>query len=103
MAVLHAVLSPDWDYRYYSFDSAWADGEEMVSMRSGSGDEYSIVFSAVGAYVRGFDHESPMSPYARDGEPWPGVIDGVPSVFRPWVEESAFADEGDVPRVTAYI
>ncbi|MFE4802065.1 hypothetical protein ACFRFL_45945 [Streptomyces sp. NPDC056708] len=36
-----------------------ADGEEMASMRNGSGDEYSIVFSAAGAYVRGFDHETP--------------------------------------------
>ncbi|WP_405985363.1 hypothetical protein [Streptomyces sp. NBC_00872] len=37
LAVLDAVLSPDreYRYRYYSFDSAWADGEtatpEMVS------------------------------------------------------------------------
>ncbi|MFF1416116.1 hypothetical protein [Streptomyces sp. NPDC058280] len=101
LAVLDMILSPDWEYRYYSFNSAWTDGNEMASMRNGSGDEYSIVFSAVGAYVRGFDHESPMSPYAHDGEPWPGVIDGVPSVFRPWVEEPAFTDEGNVPAVTA--
>ncbi|QXE35597.1 hypothetical protein KQY30_16360 [Streptomyces sp. GMY02] len=101
LAVLDAILSPDWEYRYYSFNSAWAVGEEMASMRNGSGDEYSIVFSPVGAYVRGFGHESPMSPYARDGEPWPGVIDSVPSVFRPWVEEPAFTDEGNVPVVTA--
>ncbi|MFD5780359.1 hypothetical protein [Streptomyces sp. NPDC126933] len=101
LAVLDMILSPDWEYRYYSFNSAWTDGNEMASMRNGSGDEYSIVFSAVGAYVRGFDHESPMSPYAHDGEPWPGVIDGVPSVFRPWVEEPAFTDEGNMPVVTA--
>lgn len=33
-------------------------------MRNGSGDEYAIVFSAAGAYIRGFDHEAVMSPYA---------------------------------------
>lgn len=71
----------------------------MASMRNGSGDEYSIVFSAVGAYVRGFDHESPMSPYAADG-PWPGVLDEVPDVFQPCVQEPAFCDDG-MPRVTA--
>jgi hypothetical protein len=27
--------------------------------------------------VRGFDHESPMSPYAEDAV-WPGVLDEVP-------------------------
>ncbi|MER6115866.1 hypothetical protein [Streptomyces sp. NPDC001743] len=99
--MLDAILSPDWESRSYSFNAGWADGEEMASMRNGSGDEYSIVFSAAGAYVRGFDHESPMSPYANDGEPWPGVVDEVPEPFRPFVEEPAFTDEESVPVVTA--
>ncbi|WP_199848345.1 hypothetical protein [Streptomyces sp. Ag109_G2-6] len=101
LAMLDAILSPDWEGRYYSFNAGWADDEEMASMRNGSGNEYSIVFSAAGAYVRGFDHEAPMSPYGNDGEPWPGVIDEVPEVFKPFVEEPAFTDEDDVPVVTA--
>ncbi|MET7996779.1 hypothetical protein ABZU76_38465 [Amycolatopsis sp. NPDC005232] len=101
LAMLNAILSPDWESRYYSFNATWAEGEEMASMRNGSGDEYSIVFSAAGVYVRGFGHESPMSPYGHDGEPWPGVIDGVPEVFKPFVEEPAFTDEDGVPVVTA--
>jgi hypothetical protein len=101
LAMLDAILSPDWERRYYSMNAGWADGEEMASMRNGSGDEYSIVFSAAGAYVRGFDHESPMSPYGNDGEPWPGVIDEVPEAFKPFVEEPAFMDHHDVAVVTA--
>ncbi|MFI6655176.1 hypothetical protein ACIBL8_06625 [Streptomyces sp. NPDC050523] len=101
LAMLDAILSPDWESRYYSFIASWAEGEEMASMRNGSGDEYSIVFSAAGVYVRGFGHESPMSPYGHDGEPWPGVIDDVPDVFKPFVEEAAFTDEDGVPVVTA--
>jgi len=101
LAMLDAILSPDWESRYYSFNATWAEGEEMASMRNGSGDEYSIVFSAAGVYVRGFGHESPMSPYGHDGEPWPGVIDDVPDVFKPFVEEAAFTDEDGVPVVTA--
>lgn len=101
LAMLDAILSTDWEGRYYSFNAGWADSEEMASMRNGSGDEYSIVFSAAGAYVRGFDHEAPMGPYANDGDPWPGVIDEVPEVFKPFVEEPAFTDEDDVPVVTA--
>ncbi|GII84551.1 hypothetical protein Ssi03_25410 [Sphaerisporangium siamense] len=61
--------------------------------------EYSIVFSAAGAYIRGFDHEAVMSPYAEDG-PWPGVLDSVPDVFRHLVEESGFCDEEGMPVVT---
>ncbi|MFE3542756.1 hypothetical protein ACFXK0_07270 [Nocardia sp. NPDC059177] len=101
VAMLDAILSPDWERRYYSFNAAWADGEEVASMRNGSGDEYSIVFAAAGAYVRGFGHESPMSPYGNDYEPWPGVIDDVPDVFQGFVEEPAFTDEDGVPVVTA--
>lgn len=100
MAALEAVLSPSWESRHHSFDDRWSETESMASMRNGSGDEYSIVFSPAGAYVRGFDHESPMSPYVEDG-PWPGVLDEVPEVFRPYVEEPAFSDEDGTPLVTA--
>ncbi|MBE1588988.1 hypothetical protein ACFPOI_56330 [Nonomuraea angiospora] len=100
VAVLEAILSPDWASRRHSFDAGWAPGEEMASMRNGSGDEYSIVFMAGGAYVRGFDHEAAMSPYGNDG-PWPGVLDSVPDVFRRCVEEPAFRDKDGMPVVTA--
>ncbi|WP_346345591.1 hypothetical protein [Streptomyces sp. SID5643] len=76
MAVVEAVLSPEWESRHHSFDDHWSETESMASMLSGSGDEYSVVFSPVGVYVREFDHESPMSPDTEDG-PWPGVLDEV--------------------------
>lgn len=100
LAMLEGILRPDWESRCYSFNAGWAPGQQMASMRNGSGDEYAIVFSSEGAYVRGFDHESPMSPYAHDG-PWPGVVDSVPEVFQPQVEEPAFTDEVGMPVVTA--
>ncbi|WP_053750008.1 hypothetical protein [Streptomyces sp. MMG1533] len=100
MAMLEAILSPEWGDRHHSFDARWSDGEEMASMRNGSGDEFAVVFSAAGAYVRGFAHESPTSPYTDDG-PWPGVVDEVPEVFRSYVEEPAFTDEDGMPVVTA--
>jgi hypothetical protein len=100
LAVLDLVLSPDSDDQHHRYDTSWAPDEELASMYDGSGNEYSVVFTAAGAYVRGFDHESPMSPYASDDDkPWPGVLDSVPDVFRQCVEEPAFCDE-DTPRVT---
>lgn len=53
-------------------DSRRSPGEQMASMRNGSGDAYSIVFSPAGAFIRGFDHESAMSP-RHSGRPpiWP--------------------------------
>jgi hypothetical protein len=101
LAALDVVLDPGSEDRYHSYDTAWAPGEELASMRDGAGNEYSIVFTAAGAYVRGFDHESPMSPYATDDEqPWPGVLDAVPDVFRECVKEPAFSDEYGTPHVT---
>ncbi|MGW4890992.1 hypothetical protein ACWEQL_01800 [Kitasatospora sp. NPDC004240] len=99
LAMLDAMLSPDWSSRYFSFDTRWSPTQEMASMRNGSGDEYSIVFAQAGVYIRGFDHESPMSPYA-EGEVWPGVVDSVPEEFRSCVDEPAFNDDG-IPTVTA--
>ncbi|MCA2229647.1 hypothetical protein [Nonomuraea aurantiaca] len=100
LAMVDAIRIPEWEYREYSFDSRWAPGEEMASWRSGAGDDYSIVFCLAGVYIRGFDHESPVSPFASDDlRPWPGVVDDVPEVFRPQLDEVAFTLE-DVPLIT---
>lgn len=63
-------------------------------MDNGSGDAWSVVFSPAGVFIRGFDHESPMSPAGNDDELWPGLVDGVPEVFSPYVNEPAFSFEG---------
>lgn len=92
LATLDAVMSPEWDGRYFSFDSHWAPDEDMASMRNGSGDEWSIVFTSAGAFVRGFDHESDMSPYVNNGKLWPGLVESVPAAFAAHVSEPAFSD-----------
>ena len=102
LAMLDAILCPERWLRYHSFDTHWGPDQELASMCNGTGDEYSIVFSPAGAYVRVFDHESSMSPW-RDPEsprPWPVLLESVPEVFRPYIEEPAFRLEG-VPLVTA--
>lgn len=100
MAVLDAVLSPEWDVRYFSFDARWAEGEQLASMRNGSGDEYSFTFTPAGTYGRGFDHESELSAFLRrPPRVWPGLLEPVPDVLRPAADEPAFT-MGDVPSVT---
>lgn len=93
LAMIEAIVSPEWESRYYSFDVRWAEDQQMASMRNGSGDEYSIVFTQHGAFIRGFDHESPMSP-ALTQQLWPGLIDDVPVAFLPQVSEPAFSCDG---------
>ena len=92
LATLEAIISPEWEYRYYSFDSKWAEGEMMASMRNGSGDEYFILFNSQGAIMKGFAHESSMSPWASESDQvWPGVLDQVPAEFGEFLTEPAFS------------
>ena len=91
MATLDAILCPDWQYRYYSYNAGWSPGVEMGSMRNGSGDHFFAHFSAAGCWLMGFAHEYPMTPYREDPpRPWPGVLDAVPHVFAPCLQEPAF-------------
>ena len=91
IAMLDAVLCPEWELRYYSFNAAWADGEQMGSMRNGSGDEFFAHFGPAGCWLKGFAHESPMSPRGRKWPgPWPGVLDAVPAALADRLQEPAF-------------
>lgn len=90
--MLDAIMSPEWEYRYYSFNSKWADDEMMASMRYGSGGEYFILFDAAGVAIKGFDHESSMSPYANSEQKvWSGVSDNVPEDFASFLKEPALS------------
>ncbi len=93
LAVLDAILSPDWQYRYYSFDGAWSEDTLMASMRDGSGDDLFIAFGAGGVFLKGFVHDAPMAPRAsgRDGTVWPGMYDGVPTTLEIFRDEPAFS------------
>lgn len=94
LATLDAVLSPDWQYRYYSFNDAWAAGEQMGSMRNGSGDDFYAHFGPAGCWLKGFAHEYPMSPFREQPpRPWPGVLDAVPAEFAGCLREPAFEAE----------
>lgn len=100
MAMLEAILSPEWEMRYFSHDAHRALGEHMASMRNGSGDEYSFTITPHGTYGRGFDHESALSPYTRQPpRPYAGLLDVVPDVLRDAVVDPAFV-LGNVPSVT---
>lgn len=87
LAVLDAILSPEWEDRYYAFDAHWAPGELMSSMRNGQGDHWFAVINASGIILFGLDHESPMY---RPDDPWPGVLDGIPPELAAARDEPAF-------------
>lgn len=101
VAMLDAILSPEWVYRYYSYTADWGDGAAAAEIRDGSGNDCFIVFTPHGAFIKGLDHESPMAPgRSRTPELWPGLVDDVPDVFADLVTESAFASLDGVLNAT---
>ena len=88
LAVLDAILSPEWEYRYYSFDTNWSAKEKLGSMRNGSGDDLFALFNEAGCFVKGFSHEH-WSDELRRAD----FYKAVPAEFASGVSEPAFAPE----------
>jgi hypothetical protein len=88
LAMLDAILSQEWEDRYYSFDSHWSPDEMMASMRNGSGDHWFALLCPAGVALHGLAHEAPI--YRMD-DPWPGIFDTLPIGFRAnFLNEPAF-------------
>jgi len=106
LAVLDLLLHETPEHQFARAEGL-VEGVELAGRGNGAGDDVLVVFTAEGALVRGFDHESPMSPYNPDvalahlsddeleemdlGEqlrlqeelrPFPGVLDPVPAPIR---------------------
>lgn len=90
LAALDLILSPAWEDRYYSFNSRWAAGEQMASMRNGCGDEWWIVFHAAGwAALKGLGHESPA--WRKGGNRLSGKLKSAfPAELAGFANEPAF-------------
>jgi hypothetical protein len=94
LAMLDAIIERNWNRRYYSFNSKWDTNEQMASMRNAEGDSWFLVFGPQGAFLKGFDHESKMSPAANGmSRVWPGVLSDVPEHFGSFVNEPAFSPQ----------
>ncbi len=92
LAMLDAILSPEWEYRYHSFDSRWNDGQEMASLRDGCGNSYFFLFSSVGAILKGFVRDSEVwRNVVNRNQPISGLFDDVPAEFVGFLTEPAFS------------
>ena len=67
--------------RSYWYLENWRDGVILAEYENGAGDHVQLFFTADGqTIIKGFDHESEVSPHAGDVyEVWPGIYDGVPA------------------------
>jgi len=85
LAALDAIYCPEWEYRYYSFDSKWGEHEEMGSIRNGSGDDVFVLFNSQGCFLKGFSHE-----FFNKEKTAKGFYEGIPPAFISGSVEPAF-------------
>ncbi len=85
LATLDAILCPEWEHRYFSFNAAWAAGERMASMRNGEGDDWFFVFGDAGVFLKSFwhEHQPRLDPAV--------IYAGLPAALEPQLAEAAFS------------
>ena len=94
LAAVTAVFSVELGEPQFVFDPQWCNHQQVAMNVNGSGDELYIHFLRGGCFLKGFAHESEMTPYKRpDHSIWPGVLDNVPTEFTCSLEEPAFDPE----------
>lgn len=74
ISALEAIICPEWEYRYFSYDKNWSESEEICEIRNGLGDQLLILFSNTGIVINGFTHGSQMNG-------WKHILINEPSSF----------------------
>lgn len=89
-AALDLILcEEDW-LRYHRYSPQWRADTAMANVDNGSGDHLFILFSPQGVIMKGFDHESSLSPHAgEEYEIWPGIYDRTPQALLALLEDEA--------------
>jgi hypothetical protein len=94
MAILDAILSPDWEYRYYSFDATWGEGENMASMRGSDGEHYFALFREDNVIIKGLELGFPLlHKRIQDFNVELGIDHLLPAKFCDFFSQPAFIPE----------
>ena len=78
ISVLDAIISQEWQFRYYSFNSKWYTGERCLQMRNGEGEEMHILFREDGCVISGFAHEFDQQDKLK-------LTDNLPTIFKEFI------------------
>ena len=90
LAMLDAIICPEFQYRYFSYDASWCVDEQVAVMRNGDGDHWFLHISSSGAALKGYVQALPR------GEARAMAIEvqrRVPEQFDAFLHEPAFAME----------
>lgn len=82
LAALDIIFSEKEWLRVHHYEAELQPSVAWGSIDNGAGDHLHVLFTDSGTLIKGFDHESPLSPHAReDGEIYPGMYDEVPEAL----------------------
>jgi len=74
-----AIIAREECLRCYEYHDQWGEGVQMAKFSNGGGDDFIIVFKGDSAVIKGFDHESEVSPHAQEEYGiYPGIYDSTP-------------------------
>jgi hypothetical protein len=88
LAMLDALICPEIQYRYFSFDAGWGKDAQMGAMRNGDGDHWFLHLSGGGAALKGYAQQvsgGDTRTMARE------VQRRVPAEFNSFLHEPSFA------------
>lgn len=103
IAVLDAIICPEWEYRYYSYNCQWDDGEEFFEMRNGEGDQMLILFQSDACVINGYayEFEQPDKTALTSGLParfesfiFEEPVQSIGSTFCLWTKGSGWESAG---------
>ena len=93
-AIIEAMMTDEDWLRRFHFTENWKIGIDMANFSNGSGDDMYILSGNSGVIIKGFDHESDVSPYMRDDHsPWPGMYDGVPDDLMRYMDDASICNQ----------
>lgn len=94
MSALDIIINKEEWIRTYTYDPNWDSKVSLGKIDNGSGDDMYILFSEDGCIIKGFDHESELSPYAQDEfKVWKGIYEEVPDNLLKLLEDEAIEKE----------
>ncbi|MFT9847792.1 hypothetical protein [Aneurinibacillus sp. REN35] len=94
LAGLDLILCPEEWLRVHHYEPRWLDGVSLGIIDNGAGDDLYVIFAPEGVLIKGFDHESPLSPHAdEEYGVWPGMYDDVPASLVSYLDTDTFEKE----------
>ena len=85
LALADAIIEPEWEYRYFSYNSKWSDTEEMGSLRDGCGSEWFFWLSGNLAGYKCLSKDDGIIPDVES------IKNKIPTEYNTFISEPAFS------------